>query len=263
MAGKGLFHYTTFDALEGILSNKEIWLGNLKYMNDRLEMEFFFKSLEEALVKTHLKCTDTIKVLFKTQLNRLKDTPTFAFSLSTTEEDASQWDRYANGGRGVCIKFNQEKLEECIQDKAFIQKVFYENVSKHQILALLDIYLKEGTVPNGFTSIDALFDNAWSCAVSFKHPSFKAEKEVRICSVPFTGRVHMDELKYVATKSGLREYLPIKLCRDIERDYGRAIEKITVGPAAGVDKNLVYRYLQHLGVDVSTITIDISTCPLR
>lgn len=41
MAGKGLFHYTTFDALEGILSNKEIWLGNLKYMNDRLEMEIF------------------------------------------------------------------------------------------------------------------------------------------------------------------------------------------------------------------------------
>lgn len=263
MSEKGLFHYTTFDALEGILSKKEIWLGNLKYMNDRLEMEYFFKSLEGALIKTHLKCIDAIKDLFKTQLNRLKDTPTFAFSLSTTEEDASQWDRYANGGRGVCIKFNQEKLEACIQDKAFIQEVFYGNVSKHQILALLDIYFKEGTVPNGFASIDALFDNAWSCAVSFKHPSFKAENEVRICTVPFTNDVHRGELKYVATKSGLREYFPIKLCKDIERDYGRAIEKITVGPAAGVDKYLVYRYLQHLGVDVSTITIDISTCPLR
>ncbi len=39
-----LYHYTSFDALEGMLVNKEIWLGNLKFMNDRLEMMYFFEA---------------------------------------------------------------------------------------------------------------------------------------------------------------------------------------------------------------------------
>ena len=36
--GKSLYHYTDFFALQGIIENHEIWLNNIKCMNDTKEI---------------------------------------------------------------------------------------------------------------------------------------------------------------------------------------------------------------------------------
>lgn len=260
-----LYHYTTFQALEGILKNKEIWLGNLKYMNDRAEMKYFFQRLQATIIEDLPEYEDTTKKLFEEKTAKLEGKTAFAFSLSRLNDDAAQWDRYSNGGRGICIRFSASKLQNVIKDKAALQPVFYdESLKGHQLKAFIEYYIMEGKISNGFKSIDDYFENGWFCSMAFKHPSFKTEEEVRVCSRPLTlYKTFVGDLKYLASSNGLREYYPIKLCFDNEHDYGGCIEEIILGPCSSVDKNMFYRYLQSINVDKNAFSIGESKCPLR
>ena len=46
-----LYHYTDFNAMRGIITNGEIWLWNLRRMNDSQEMEWFVKELNLVVKK--------------------------------------------------------------------------------------------------------------------------------------------------------------------------------------------------------------------
>lgn len=258
-----LYHYTTFEALDGILSNKEIWLGNLRYMNDRSELTHLIDLIYQALIDDLPNCAKQIDELFITQKKRFEGKTSYAFSLSTSFDDASQWDRYANGGRGVCIKFNEGKLRECIEGFASLQKVFYgKDAHKHQAKALLEMYLLHNDLCGQFASVDELFENVWYATIAHKHSSFSVESEIRICAWPFLKKIKIDSLKYVTGDKGLREYYPIKLGDDLLNDMHDYIEEIWLGPKSGVDKNLFFRYLQKKQKGSEKISIKESNCPL-
>ena len=53
---ENLYHYTDFNAMRGIITNGEIWLWNLRRMNDSQEMLYFIKKLKSA-VKNCLDCS--------------------------------------------------------------------------------------------------------------------------------------------------------------------------------------------------------------
>jgi len=48
---ENLYHYTDFNAMRGIITKGEIWLWNLRRMNDSQEMQYFIKELKIALKK--------------------------------------------------------------------------------------------------------------------------------------------------------------------------------------------------------------------
>ena len=41
-----LYHYTDYNSLFGMLRNKELWLGNISGMNDKLEVVGYINNLE-------------------------------------------------------------------------------------------------------------------------------------------------------------------------------------------------------------------------
>lgn len=47
--GGHLCHYTSIQALQGILSNKEFWFGSTASMNDKSEIKHFINELKESL----------------------------------------------------------------------------------------------------------------------------------------------------------------------------------------------------------------------
>ena len=263
--GISLYHYTSFKALEGIINTKELWMGNIHYMNDRKEVLHFFECLQKEIEKDLPDKKKEIEQLFKKQNEKYNGKTAYIFSLSNVKDDASQWDRYANGGRGVCIKINAAKLVEIIEKNSKImtlQNIYYSsNMSSHQSKALIETYLETGNISESWGSIDALFENLWMCALAFKHDSFKAEDEVRICSWPFMEGCN--DLRYIVSENGLREYFPLKLCSEIERSLGNIIEEICLGPNSGVDHNMFFRYLQTMNFDWKGIEITQSDCPLR
>ncbi len=189
----------------------------------------------------------------------------YAFSLTRSFEDAAQWDRYADAGQGVCVKFNAEKLNNIIKEKAVLQPVYYaKDMFNHQITGLIVTYLLDGEISYGFNSIDEVFENAWAVSMAFKHPSFRIEEEVRVCTYPIIyNSIIKNALVYKASANGLREYYPIGFCDKSNNGYGGVIEEIILGNNSGVDIDMFNRYAKYKNVDVSNIRISKSDCPLR
>ncbi len=179
--GEHLYHYTDFGALKGTLEEKELWFGNTATMNDEKELLHFIGNLQSALYKNVkeenlAECEGFFARLFE----RLEKEYPFALCLSRLGDDAAQWERYADRGRGVCIKLNTEKLCSLFFGMAvLLQKVHYDlTISEHEHYKLLLEYFNTGE-DVGFVDEKGRIDNIILTASCHKHPSFRSEKEVR------------------------------------------------------------------------------------
>ena len=110
---ENLYHYTDFNAMRGIITNGEIWLWNLRRMNDSQEMQYFIKELKLA-VKNQIEPSDYQKMeqLFDINLKNFDKLSSYASCFSEYADDAAQWSRYSKNGQGVCIAFNKELLKK-------------------------------------------------------------------------------------------------------------------------------------------------------
>lgn len=257
-----LYHYTNYIALKGILENKELWLSNVRSMNDTSEMLHFMKCLRLAVKRECIGKEAEVDSLFDNQIERLKKEQAYSLSLSELYDDAAQWERYANDGKGVLIKFNVGKLKELLDNrKLVLQKIFYrDDVSNHQVKADIVLYILEGHTFD-FNSIDGAFENAWASSVAFKHSSFKNEKEKRIMLMSFFAKYYEEEPKYNMEDWGIREYYPLKIVDDNNNLIPGLIEEIMIGPRAYYPEGVFERYLEKIGLD--SIKICYSKCPLR
>ena len=105
-----LFHYTKTSSLLGIFDSQDLYFSRLRNLNDASEGRAVLD-----IVKT-LKASGKEKNLIqfvKNNFNSIEKMArsSYSFSLTTEEDDASQWDRYADHGKGVCIEFNSEQFE--------------------------------------------------------------------------------------------------------------------------------------------------------
>ncbi len=261
--GKKLYHYTGYSALEGIINNEELWLCNVKAMNDKTEMLHYMNTIKTA-VYSGLNKNQSRKAtaLFNEQIIRLKDKPVYAMSFSFLRDDAAQWERYSANGMGVCIQFNAEILEKVCSNHAMLTDVFYTQgaAKKSEHAKLIRDYIITSSVDmQAWGDINGIFDNCWAASSAYKHKSFKTEKEVRIVSLPFALKTFLDDPHYQMESWGIREYYKIKISEKIED----LISEIIIGPRANVTVDTLQRYLQHLSNDYTKITVKESECPLR
>ena len=105
----------------------------------------------------------------------------FMFCLSQALDDAAQWDRYADYGRGVAIEFNTEALHNLLYYHGMIigEQYYTQETRDHELYKLLSSYISTGIL-EGFSNLDGFIDNLALCALIHKHPTFTAEKEIRI-----------------------------------------------------------------------------------
>lgn len=264
--GKKLYHYTSFSVLDGILSKGELWLCNVKAMNDYKEMLHYMDCLENAVCKgLSNQQKAEAHTLFAKQMEKLKDSPVYVSSFSILHDDAAQWERYASAGMGVCLTFNAELLENICRRHAVLQKIFYTinaNRSKHTIL--IRDYILTGTVDKSeWGSIDGIFENSWAASSAYKHSSFKSEKEVRIVSLPFSLKYFLGEPHYKAEVWGIREYYTLNLKENPDIKIEDLITEVTIGPKSNATEDTVEKYLANLNESFSKIKVIRSQCPLR
>lgn len=109
--GTTLWHYTDFNALDGILNKKELWFSSTANVNDAKEVIGFIDNLKKNV-------SDNLGSIYEKRVNEefckiynhlSKEIP-FIFCTSKARNDAAQWERYADRGEGVAIVFNTENL---------------------------------------------------------------------------------------------------------------------------------------------------------
>lgn len=266
--GKTLWHYTSFPALDGILRKKKIWFGSATNVNDAKEVIGFIDNLkqniENGLTQNNIKPKCDVDKIFKEIYDRTSQKHLFMFCLSQALDDAAQWDRYADYGRGVAIEFNTEALHNLLYYHGMIigEQYYTQETRDHELYKLLSSYISTGIL-EGFSNLDGFIDNLALCALIHKHPTFTAEKEIRIAPYFVTDNDPHIEYK---TFNIIKEFYILDLQKVLETENMHRediINSIIIGPRSSQNPKDLENYCRHLGLYKLAQNIKVSDCPLR
>ena len=271
-----LYHYTDFNAMRGIITNGEIWLWNLRRMNDSQEMKYFIKELKIAvrkrLSRAESECMDS---LFAENLKDFDSLSSYAACFSEYSDDAAQWARYAKNGMGVCIAFNRELLAE-IGDAGhapLCQVNYSSSCDDMEIVQELCQLIQECAGAGPLTKENPLsektrdfFNRLVTSSPLFKHPSFISEKEYRLVSLPYNVNEYLGEPRFFVEETNIKKYYVLNLravCKSLGHAYSELFEQICIGPQARVTRDVLADYFVSTGIPELREKIKISECPLR
>lgn len=275
-----LYHYTSMEALYSIASNNTLLLSNIQDMNDSLECKLFFDILKKDLRKNHNLQEEKIKAVTEQFNKKLNDV--FVFSFSAEDDDAAQWERYADNGEGVCLVTRIPNIL-CWQNlnnihPNLLYPVEYidrdeklENIISYEILDYASYFCSIANLinnPSDFVPNLSLNPMIVDCC-KIKELSFRNEKEFRIivykdptqiqtCNYP--KRYIFNKSNFIRTKLEFSKvFLPI---RDQQENYNHCLfTEVILGPKSKADPKVVQDYLRNeRGLDV---TVSKSNSALR
>ncbi len=276
MAPEKIFHYTTPDGLIGIVSKNCLWATSVFYLNDSHEMIGGIQIARKQLETLRINSAD------KDQANRiewlLNDTrrvgtvqsmTAYVCSLSSKEDQLSQWRAYCRGG-GFSIGFPADQLreavaaqsfslDECVYSDAAQEKLMRETIDRVAVPWILGTRLPVSEDENRFKVSNKLTWELVRAASRLKHQSFEEESEYRIVSMP--ERKYDPEKLHFRPRGGIIiPYTTIDLPNTSDF-WGRV--SIVVGPTPHPNESkisvhdLVRRFRGH------TVGIEITHTPFR
>lgn len=267
--GDILYHYTDFQAVDGILRQAQLRVNNVLRMNDSAEMRHFMDRLCAAVARRLEDDGDregAVKVRWLFQEELKKEYSAFAACFSFHRDDAAQWERYGNRGRGVCIAFRRDFLEKMAVGALSLQMVFYRNdMAGHPMVDVFYRLIKEGADLSGEEVRRAMCD-AWACSVSFKHPSFRSEYEMRLVVSPFEKEDLEVQPCYHVSKERIKKYYPLDLnamCARAGITLDDLITELIIGPDSTQSMAIFQDYLRDNGLAGLAERVSFSDCPLR
>ncbi len=264
-----LYHYTDFQAVDGILGHAQLRVNNVLRMNDSAEMRHFMDRLCAAVSQRLEEDGDDeragrVRQLFREEMK--KEYSAFAACFSFHRDDAAQWERYGNRGRGVCIAFQREYLEKMATGALSLQLVFYQNdMAGHPMVEKFCSLIREGADLHG-EEIRRAMCEAWACSVSFKHPSFRSEYEMRLVVSPFEKEGLDIQPCYHVSKERIKKYYPLDLkgmCERIGIDVEDLVTELIIGPDSTQSAAIFQDYLRDQGLNRLAQRVSLSDCPLR
>lgn len=269
--GDILYHYTDFQAVDGILRRAQLRVNNVLRMNDSAEMRHFMNRLCSAVVERlrrdgRARQAGAIRALFQEEVK--KEYSAFAACFSFRRDDAAQWERYGNQGRGVCIAFQGELLRRMAAGPLSLHTVFYEDdMTGHPMVdRFCRLVRGKASLSGEDRDIQLAMRDAWACSVAFKHPSFSSEDEVRLVVSPFGQEAFGIQPCYHISRERIKKYYPLDLremCRRVGTALEELISEIIIGPESTQSCMILQDYLADQGLGALAPRVFLSDCPLR
>jgi Protein of unknown function (DUF2971) len=177
-----LYHYCSISTFLSVIERKHLWLSDINTMNDYGEMHWAYDMFIEAgnniLAKIGLEFLNIVDyIIHNSQTHMLP----MLCAFSTDGDMLSQWRAYADGGSGVAIGFNAQKISSLSVRIASIEYDKSEQVKYFENLLLSLHQIHEGLAES--ERRDFLIRECAIMAMDmafFKNPGFAEEKEVRI-----------------------------------------------------------------------------------
>lgn len=183
-----LFHYTDVGAVKAILEKRELWLTDIRFLNDSQELndgvEYILEALNSYIPDGSVsgdyleRAQEMLTASIAEHIPRYVDVePTFVCSFSEAGDQLSQWRAYGN----YAIEFERDTIEEdlhlfhCIYDESNKKDVAVEMVSDavYGVAKELQEYGSFGPDSINYTAVLV------RTASIFKDASFHEEREVR------------------------------------------------------------------------------------
>lgn len=280
-----LYHYTSIQGLLSIVESGRIRASHIRYLNDSSEIKWMWNVvLRQLESRRDSTASEEERKRLKELIQLAESRPRlneFVASFSEEGDDLSQWRAYCPGGSGFSIGFASSAVRsQWVSDPvggkptwvgAQLLKVKYLNEQNTiELDAQVDLLLKLASQAvgmegfNGPISENQFFLAFLSVAApSFKHDSFRAEKEWRlILSKPHKP---MPGQRFRSGKSTVVPYIEVELNHDIDFNLveNYMISRIVVGPTP--DPELSIEALQNLFISKGHdgVIIEKSTIPYR
>ncbi len=267
------YHYTDFQALDGILHHAQLRVNNVLNMNDAAEMRHFMKGLRNAVVKRledegEKGRARKVRELFEEELEKEFFYSAYAACFSFYRDDAAQWERYGNRGRGVCIAFHGDLLQMMVEGNLSLHTVFYQyDMAGHKLVEVFYRLVMEGEELCGDNpKVKNAMSDAWICSVVYKHPSFSSEHEVRLIIYPYETDYFDVKPCYHVTTERIKKYYPLDLmemCKKVGVGLEDLITELIIGPESTQSTSILQDYLRDSGLHKLAGRVSLSSCPLR
>lgn len=230
------FHYTGLSGLIGILESKEIWLTDIRFLNDEMEFHYFIDVLFECFNEkaklldheTRLECEGAIHTIGALQ----GIVSVYVASFSKDGDSLPQWRGYSAGG-GYNIGFSASDFSSIVIDSDVkLQKVNYCKAdAKKAAGSIIDKWIanyRMGDERFGDFSLEI-----FSMASIFKDPSFESEQEWRLVKYSETFN---PELLFLREGNGTPvPYIKVSLVNSKSGKF--AAKSINTGPGMNIDIN--------------------------
>lgn len=262
---KELYYYTSSDTMRFILTDRNIYATNLKYMNDGEEYVNGLTELRTVLNNRYCGMAEIMQESYEQEI--IKQPKSYSISFSHERDLLSQWSMYAKES-GICIRMDFSKDdsevkyflkrvdggEKSIKDM-FPRKVYY--LTKHVMASnnykaecgkiIKDIENgKTEILPSILGDIQDGIDTVWRTLAPYvKRREFFQEAEYRLVfnlnaiEPGNADGINGDTIKidYRVDKNVLKPYL------DVKREGGWPVREIMVGP--GFNQKAVYDSVKH------------------
>jgi len=260
-----LYHYTSIEGFKGIIDDKEIRATAADYLlNDPTEITIA-KTIALEILREREKDFKGKEELYdscKKSVENSDSSKEFQCICSFSEEGdlLSQWRAYCPKG-GVSIGFSVPKIGGNNQHlytkegsyhnryyvhENYIYKCIYDPQEQRQRMKdLFDFVLKR---TEDVRILKTFFWNMIrTFSYSFKHESFKEEKEWRLCCFTWSDD---NQIKYRVKDSMLIPYLPFLA---VENKDCSIIRSIKIGPSRNKEilKNSISSYLKDSDISIS------------
>ena len=182
---KRYFHYTSLKCLYSIISNSELWFSNLKNSNDSNEFSLSCEDYNRYIESLNINPYHGYPMILEN--NNILKYP-YGISLTTLNDNLSQWERYGDNLKGAAIEFDidfiQSYLKEKYNFKFDFDSVKYDEEAKidfikEKVAGINDIPNFKYNLHRPIYAIYFIMHFAQARAL-FKSQSFCAENEHRL-----------------------------------------------------------------------------------
>lgn len=278
--GRILYHYSDYIALTGIITKAEMRVNNILNMNDLSEMSYFLKHVSDEIIEMmgpapNEKIIEKMNETAEYYMSRRFQYSAYAACFSLYEDDAAQWARYGNQGRGVCIGFDEDMLKKIIVPGMTLENVYYDADQKsHELASEFLSFIRENETAILDESIsDELMERYGGmlrktllCSAAYKHPSFACENEVRMLFWPELTYIEGMKPGYHITAERIKKYYPLnlrQLCARAGVGFEDLFVSIKVGPESTQSPEILADYFCSMGMsEIAGKTVR-SDCPIK
>jgi hypothetical protein len=221
-ADGSLYHYTSLEALNGIVSNKTIWASHIKYLNDTSEQTILGNLIQDRILERLATQPSIVPKQWDVLFSRGRELFVVCFSEDGGDR-LSQWRAYG-GNSGVCLKFKKTALMSYCHESNRNRGVVFKKIDyvspegDARLNPLAEKILKGLNETGSDTSIPAqvAIEGAF-----LKHEAFLEEKEWRVLVLQTD-----QALKHRVRGSLLVPYIEL----DLKTKLGDLLEAVIVGP---------------------------------
>lgn len=273
-----LYHYTTLRGLQGILNTNQLWVTDVAYLNDSLEMQLGFSTVEDALQQKEQVVSEICKSLLKR--SRISGSPAdpgsgYYVACFCEERDLlSQWRAYASEGGGYAVGFSA--YEMAYEGLIALRRVIYDREEQKKLVkeTIDRICNKFETVAHGKSEADLDADHTLPSfaqllashlreyLVAFKHDTFQEEREWRII-LPWSRDAHLKFVKFRGELGHAVPYMALHPRTPTPEMPLLPLIEVIHGPTLHPDLTKKSVHLMLQSSDYDHVEVDGSRAPLR